>query len=200
MKSCIDFYDDSASVWADDWYANEQLLPYLKKLLEYINKKNPRVLDLCCGSGYESMRLSRLGANVVGVDLSSKSLEIAKAKNPDIPFYTKDMLKPYLDLGKFDGITCIAGIVHIKDEKLSIAFKNMYDVLNDNGYLLLVFREGEGVKPTTVYNNEIYARNFVYHTKDKLEKYISKYFIFVEDLTDANEEMGWKYYIYKKVQ
>ena len=57
-------------------------------------------------------------------------------------------------------------------------FKNMYDVLNDNGYLLLVFREGEGVKPTTVYNNEVYARNFVYHTKDGLEKYISKYFDF----------------------
>ena len=35
MKSCIDFYDDSASVWADDWYANEQLLPYLKKWAAY---------------------------------------------------------------------------------------------------------------------------------------------------------------------
>ena len=68
MKGIIDFYDDSAKSWADEWYENEMLLPYLKKFLNAIKKSQPRILDLCCGAGYESMRLKNLGASVVGAD------------------------------------------------------------------------------------------------------------------------------------
>ncbi len=199
MKTCIDFYDDSAQNWADDWYGNEQLLPYLKKLIEYTQKKSPKILDLCCGAGYESMRLKNLGAEVVGADLSIKSLEIARKKNPTIPFYVKDMLEPYSDLGKFDGIACIAGIVHIDKQQLQTVFKNMFDVLQENGYLLLVFKEGVGVKETSTFNNQLYARHFVFHTKDELEEYSKKYFKFYEDLTPADDSTGWKYYIYRKI-
>ena len=199
MKGCIDFYNDSAQRWADNWYGDEMLLPYLKKLLAYINEKTPRVLDLCCGAGYESMRLKNLGADVVGADLSEKSIEIAKNRNPNIQFYIKDMLKPYSDLGMFDGIACIAGIVHLQGNELELAFKNIFDVLKDNGYLLLVFREGEGIKETTEYNNEVYARNFIYHTKNEIDNYIKDYFIFIENLTLPTEENGWEYYIYQKI-
>lgn len=195
MKGCIDFYNDSAEMWANNWYNNDTLLPFLNKLLKYLNKDTPRILDLCCGAGYESMRLKNLGAKVVGIDLSDKSLEIAKQKNPDINFYKRDMLDSYVDLGNFDGITCIAGIVHLQDMQLELAFKNMYEVLNNNGYLLLVFREGSGIKETTEYNNEIYNRNFVYHSKEELDKYIHNYFDFVEDVKSNDD---WKYYIYKK--
>lgn len=196
MKSCIDFYNDSAQMWADNWYNNDTLMPYLKKFLSYVNKDKPRILDLCCGAGYESMRLKNLGADVVGADLSESSLKIAKEKNPNINFYVKDMLKPYTDLGLFDGVACIAGIVHIAGEELRTALKNMYDVLLDNGYLLLVFREGEGVKQTTEYNNEIYNRNFIYHTRQEVDNLAECYFKFVEDIKSEDD---WKYYIYKKI-
>ena len=170
MKSCIDFYDDSAQSWADEWYENEQLLPYLKEFIKLINHDYPKVLDLCCGAGYESMRLNRLGANVIGADLSEKSLEIAREKNPTLKFYKKDMLKSYADLGEFDGVVCIAGIVHIKAGDLDKVFGNMYEVLKENGILLLVFKNGIGEKLTSTFNNKIYARNFVYHTKEEIAK------------------------------
>lgn len=80
MKNCKDFYNDTAQMWADNWYGNESLLPYLKKFLNFINKDNPKILDLGCGAGYESMRLKYLGAKVVGIDFSEKELEIAREK------------------------------------------------------------------------------------------------------------------------
>jgi len=30
MKTLIDYYDDFAEMWANKWYLNEELLPYLK--------------------------------------------------------------------------------------------------------------------------------------------------------------------------
>lgn len=174
MKSCIDFYDDTAQKWADEWYDNNQMLPYFKKFLKYVNKKKPKILDLCCGAGYESMRLKKLGATVVGADLSEKSIQIAKEKNDDIHFYVKDILESYADLGKFNGIVCIAGIVHIKREDLTLAFKNMHEVLEHNGYLLLVFKEGQQNKKTVIFNGEVYARNFINHTKEELNEYTLK--------------------------
>ncbi len=198
MKSCIDFYDDTAKSWAEKWYENETTLPYLKELLKCVKKDNPRILDLCCGAGYDSMRLHRLGADVVGVDLSEKSLEIAKNKNPNISFYKKDMLLSYADLGKFDGITCIAGIIHIENKYMPKVFKNMAEVLVSKGYLLLVYREGGENKQTTELNGEIYARNSIFHTKDELIKLGKKYFEFVKDLTPKNDTSRWKYCIFQK--
>ena len=198
MKSCIDFYDDSANDWADEWYENEHMLPYLKEFLNFVNKPNARVLDLCCGSGYESRRLCSLGADVVGVDLSEKSLDIAREKNPNIPFYKKDMLNSYADLGKFDGIACIAGIIHIEKKDIEIVFKNMAEVLNSGGYLLLVFKSGGVDKQTTEFNGETYARNSINYTKTELDKSSEKWFSFVKDLTSAGDTSGWKYFIYKR--
>ena len=108
------------------------------------------------------------------------------------------MLKSYANLGEFDGIVCIAGIVHIKEGDLDKVFGNMYEVLKENGILLLVFKNGVGEKLTSTFNNKIYTRNFVYHTKEEIAKYIYKYFSEVKDLTPLNDETEWKYIIYKK--
>lgn len=196
MKTCIDYYNDNALAWAQRWYPDNSNIPHLKRFLEYINIQNPKILDLCCGAGYESMRLKNLGANVVGVDLSEKSIEIAKKQNPEIIFYVKDMLKPYSNLGKFDGIACIAGIVHLEEHQLELAFENMYDALAENGYLLLVCKaEGEN-RYSTIENNQEYARNFIFHSRQEIDQKAEKYFSFVEDLSPETE---WKFFIYKKI-
>lgn len=196
MKSCKDFYNDSAQMWADNWYGNDKLLSYLKSFMKHINKNKPRILDLCCGAGYESMRLKNLGAEVVGLDYSEKELDIAREKNPDIKFHERDMLASYKDLGFFDGIACIAGIVHLEESELEKAFKNMAEVLKIGGYLLLVFREGTEVKNTTIYNEVEYNRNFVYHLREKVFEAMKGSFEFVEELTPQDT---WKYLIYKRV-
>lgn len=196
MKSCKDFYNDSAQFWADNWYDNNSNLPYLKSLLKYINKKQPRVLDLCCGAGYESMRLKELGAEVVGLDFSEKELEIARQKNPDIMFFERDMLKSYKDLGEFDGVTYIAGIIHLQKCELKLAFNNIAEILKVGGYMLLVFREGNEIQKTSTFNNIQYERNFVYHQREDILKAMDNNFVFVKEL-DSND--SWKYLIYKRV-
>lgn len=195
MKNLIDFYNDSAQLWAE-WYDNETLLPYLKKFLTYLPKK-PRILDLCCGAGYESMRLSKLGASVVGIDISEEELKIARDRNPSIEFYNKNILQSYADLGEFDGLICVAGLVHIEESQLTLAFSHMYEILKNNSYILIVVKDGCEIKETCEYNGEIYERKFISYTLDKLIQHSNMYFNFVEEMKSENK---WRYYIFKKNQ
>lgn len=195
MKTLIDYYDDFAEKWAERWYPDEKLLPYLKQFVELLPQK-ARVLDLCCGAGYESMRLNKLGVAVVGVDLSEKSIEIARLHNPTLDFYVKDMLESYKELGRFDGIVCIAGLVHIPENQLELAFKNMHEVLADDSYLFIVVRNGDRVTKSVEIDGVEYAREFYCYTKDKIEQRSEKYFKVVKELEENDD---WRYFILKRI-
>ena len=194
MKTLIDYYDDFAEMWADRWYSNDGLLSYLKQFVELL-PNNPKVLDLCCGAGYESMRLNSLGANVIGVDLSEKSIEIAEQYNPTIDFYVKDMLKSYKDLGTFDGIICVAGLVHLPENLLETAFKNMHEVLKDNSHLFVVVKTGDKITKSVEVEGVEYAREFYCYTLDKIKQHSEQYFQFIKELEQSGD---WRYYILKR--
>ena len=195
-KTLIDYYDDYAESWAEMWYENEALLPYLKQFIEML-PQNPKVLDLCCGAGYESMRMKKLGADVVGVDLSGNSIKIAKQRNPEISFYVKDMLKSYDDLGLFDGLACIAGVVHLSEDKLELAFKNMFEVLKDGSYIFIAVKNGDKIIKSIEVDGKEYAREFYCYTLDKIKQHSDKYFNFIKELDSFD---AWRYYIFQKIK
>ena len=199
MKGIKDFYNKTAAEWANKWYEDEALLPYLEEFISYL-PENPRILDLCCGAGYESMRMKKLGADVTGLDFSEESIRIAKERNPDIEFVVEDMLKDYSYVGKFHGCTVIAGLVHLPNEKLSEAFEQIYKVLNDGGFLFIAVRDGVGKREKSSYTTiegEDYDREFYLHTLEELKLYSLGKFNFVKELL-FEKESSWKYYIFQK--
>lgn len=199
MKDVKDFYNKTVLEWANNWYDDETLLPYLKEFINYL-PQNPRVLDLCCGAGYESMRMKKLGANVTGLDFSEESIKIAKGRNTDIKFVVGDMLEDYSYLGKFDGCAVIAGLVHLSNEKLSKVFEQMEKVINDNGYLFVVVKDGTGKNSKSSYttiDGEDYDRDFYLHTLEELKLYSWTKFDFIREII-IEKETPWKYYIFKK--
>lgn len=199
MKDTKDFYNKTAIQWADTWYEDEGLLPYLKEFINYL-PKSPCILDLCCGSGYESMRMKKLGANVIGLDFSEESIKIAKERNSDIKFVVEDMLNDYSYLGKFDGCAVIAGLIHLPNEKLSKAFEQIAKVLNDRGFLFIVVRDGIDKSTKLSYktiDGEDYDRDFYLHTLTELKLYSVGKFDFVKEIL-IEEDSSWKYYIFQK--
>ena len=200
MKNTKDFYNKTACEWADKWYKDETMQPYLAEFISYL-PRNPKVLDLCCGAGYESMRMQKLGANVTGFDFSEESIRIAKERNQDIQFVVGDMLDDYSFLGKFDGCAVIAGLIHLSNEKLTKAFERIYEVLYDSGFLFAVVRDGTGKNLKSSYisiDGEDYDRDFYLHTLDELKCYSLGKFEFVREIL-FEKESHWKYYIFKKV-
>lgn len=198
-KGIKEFYDKTAADWADKWYENNEMLPLLRRFLSYLPDK-PKVLDLCCGAGYESMRLARLGASVVGIDLSPASIDIARERNPHLEFYVDDMLEDYSYIGAVDGITCIAGLVHIPPENARAAFERMAQVLRAGGYLLLVVREGSGYierQSKQVIDGEEYDRAFYGYTLSRLQECADGLMEYVCEIAEEDSSM-WKNYIFSK--
>lgn len=199
MKNTKDFYDKTAKEWADKWYEDDTMIPYLREFFSYL-PQNPRVLDLCCGAGYESMRMQKLGAEVTGVDFSEESISLAKEKNQGINFVVEDMLNDYSYLGKFNGCAVIAGLVHLPNEKLAKAFDMIGKVLHEDGFLFLAIREGTGKNLKSSYTSidgEDYDRDFYLHTLEEMKIYSYGRFNFVKEIL-PDEESLWKYYIFKK--
>lgn len=79
----------SLNTWDANLYDNK--LGYVsnlgKEVIELLNpQKGEKILDLGCGTGDLTYEISKLGANVMGIDLSSTMIEEAKKKYPNIKF------------------------------------------------------------------------------------------------------------------
>jgi len=198
MKSTVDFYDKTAADWAAKGYGTEPEIPCMFDFARQF-PTGSRFLDLCCGCGYETRRLYDLGYQVSGLDFSAGSLAIAKAKNPDIAFYLGNMLEDYSFVGSMDAIFCIAGLVHVENDQLPLAFKRMSDVVKAGGGLFLTIREGNGKLPErslVTIDDEDYDRNFIAHTLAELTDAASGLFSFVEEV--GWDGSPWHNYIFRK--
>lgn len=199
IKGTKDFYNKTASDWAEKGYRPEGEVVCLKEFLADLNKEC-KVLDLCCGCGYESQRIKKYGYEVVGIDFSGESLKIAREKNPEIMFYEDNMLNDYSYIGTVDAIIVIAGIVHVEQKDLRLAFERMHNVLKDKGAVLLSIREGSGKMPERslcVLDEEEYDRNFIGHTLDELVVESHGLFQFEKEL--ESDMQVWKNYVFKRV-
>lgn len=198
MKGTKEFYDRTAADWADYGYGSDAdfkvCADFIRKL-----KKGSRILDLCCGAGYDSGRINSMGYDVVGIDFSEESLQIAREKNPTITFYNDDILNDYSYIGKVDAIIIKAGLVHIETADFKKVFERMSKVLNDNGCVFIAIREGLGKIPERSVSNidgELYDRNFIAHTLDELITESENILSFVEEV--GFDGTIWRNYIFRK--
>lgn len=110
------FYNQIAEYSFKTWFNNKTLLPVLKQFIKKLPEK-PKVLDLGCGVGGESKRLVGLGATVIGIDNSEKSIEIAKENIPEAEFYLMDILKMKFHPNSFNGVLDAAVLFHFTENE-----------------------------------------------------------------------------------
>ena len=200
VKNVRDYYDKTAAEWAEKWYVDSSTLPLLQAFMKMLPAR-PRVLDLCCGAGYESMRLHALGAEVIGLDFSEASIAIARKHNPDLTFAVGDMLEDYTAIGPVDAIICIAGLVHLPTEQLRTAFERMNAVLRPGGKLLFVVRDGVGRQDKSsdvIVDGERYDRAFYAHTQEELMQQSEGIFAFEQEIPDTEPSI-WRNYVFVKL-
>ena len=195
------FYNLTAEKTADEWYENFVLMPSIEEFVALLQEK-PRVLDLGCGGGYESMRLTKVGAQVLGVDFSEESIRIAKDRCPEAQFELMDFRQ--LDgakLGKFDGIFACASLIHISPQELPGLFEQIHGVLNENGYVIVMVREGQGVwERYPEVDGQKFRRILYLYSKDTLSAAAAG-FIYAKQGYLAPEliEYGWISHIFQRV-
>ena len=95
------------------------------------------VLDIACGVGYAGPMFIQSGAvSYYGVDINDKLVEYAKDNfASELIGYSVGNICTFKIDKKFELISCFETIEHIRDYKTAI--KNLYDMLNPGGSLLV---------------------------------------------------------------
>ena len=104
-------------------------------------KENARILDLACGRGRHSYFLHGMGYEVVGIDLSEKSIKEAdELKKEGLEFFVHDMRKPF-NKGKFDLIlNLFTSFGYFDNDMENIeVLKNVKQALLPDGVFVLDF-------------------------------------------------------------
>jgi 2-polyprenyl-3-methyl-5-hydroxy-6-metoxy-1,4-benzoquinol methylase len=197
------FYNLVAERTADEWYSNNLLLPSIREFLSLM-PSNPRILDLGCGPGYESMRLHDEGADVLGIDFSEENVRIAKERCKSCQFEVMDFTNLDQRFGHFDGVFASASLIHIPPNKIEDVFMRISEILNDRGFLLASLRDGEGINESmsdlTVDGRKL-RRTVYQYTKEQIVNYSEKNgLVFIKEgyLDSSLQEYGWKSYIFQK--
>ena len=120
-----------------DSYHRTYVNPVLFEILGDV--KGLSILDLACGQGYLSRILARKGANVVGVDLSEKMLEIAQASENSEPLGVKYILGSSADMSaiadaSMDHVVSTFGFHDIKE--MESTMEECGRVLKEGGKLV----------------------------------------------------------------
>lgn len=135
-KGTISFYDNIAEQSFNEWFNNPTLLPTLNHLPE-----SPVVLDLGCGTGGESKRLIKLNAKVIGIDLSEKSIELAKRNVPNAQFHIMDILKMDFEANSFNGILESGVLFHFNEKEQNDILMTIFNILKPNGILYHIIQK-----------------------------------------------------------
>ena len=205
MKNVADFYNKTATGWSDEWYKEKKQNEILGKFYNCyaaVGTKHPRILDLGCGAGYDSKILSRMGARVVGLDVSEKLIKIAKSEAYRCKFYVGDMTEKYKRLGKFDSILCLATIMHVGVSKMKQTFLNMVESLNKGGLVLVSSLDGVGKnyeKSVVEIDGEAYDKEVNRYSASELCAFAYPKLKLVDTWKFEDFGEGWRYYVFMKV-
>ena len=168
---------------------------FMDNLTHYLNlPEKAKVLDLACGKGRHSIYLNQLGFNVIGADLSERSIaEASKNTNDSLHFQVHDMRDSFEE--KFDAIFNLFtsfGYFESDDDNLT-TLKAMKDSLTDYGFAVIDFMNVNQVINSLVPEEVKTVDNIEFH----LKRYVQDGHIYKE--IDF-EDQGKKYHFTEKVK
>jgi 2-polyprenyl-3-methyl-5-hydroxy-6-metoxy-1,4-benzoquinol methylase len=138
-------WDRNASFWDErmgegNTFHKTLIEPTQERLLNV--RAGQRILDIACGNGQFARHLARLGARVLGVDISERMIERARARTTDpgdrIEFRVVDCTRAdaLMNLGEkeFDAAVCTMALMDMA--AIQPLFKTLAELLKAGGRLV----------------------------------------------------------------
>ncbi|WP_432663924.1 class I SAM-dependent methyltransferase [Wukongibacter baidiensis] len=136
---------------------------YIEKIFGREGSRPKTILELACGTGNITNRLSKRGYDMIGIDISSEMLTFAKDKahaiGQDVRYINQDMRD--LNYSKqVDAIVCLCdGFNYILEEDdLASIFDKVYSLLQDEG--IFIFDISSYYKLSKILGNNVYGENY----------------------------------------
>jgi len=172
---------------------------YIKKLMSFIAKSDPLILDVGCGDGRHSILIDSNGGRAIGIDLSKNMLGEARTLYPKGDFREADMRNLPFDDDFFDGVWSSGSIYHVTKSDAKKVIKEFRRVLKPAGAVAISFKLGQG--EGTEANPKSYSgspRYFAYYTKEEMKDIFESFgfeelesCIYPEEIFGDNNQQIW---------
>jgi|ERR1035437_1447736 SAM-dependent methyltransferase len=173
----------TATAWFKDWFNSPyyhqlyfkrdetEAAAFINKLIEHLKpEQGAEMLDVACGKGRHSIRLTDKGFKVTGIDLSEDSIREAKEnESENLEFFVHDMRLPFR-INYFDyAFNFFTSFGYFKTRREhDNAIRTIAQSLKPNGIFVMD------------YLNVHYAEDHLVHTSEKqiddVNYYITKWF------------------------
>ena len=123
----------------------------LERILKVCRDKiQGRVLDVGCGDGFFTAQiLQRFNLkNVYGLDISSKAVDLARLKHPEIKFQQGALNHIPEETNSIDSVTMIEVIEHLVD--IEGTLKELFRVMKPGGILLIATTDFNWLKQVII--------------------------------------------------
>jgi SAM-dependent methyltransferase len=117
---------------------------YIDRVFELGLTPRAQVLDLGCGTGrHATAYLVERGLEVTGVDLSPKSVQVAKREVPGARFLLGDMSSIHLPPSSFDLVTAFYSLIHVPKEEHATVMARIWSWLRPGGHVVVTMGGGD---------------------------------------------------------
>ena len=135
-------YDSISAAYAETFSEPSN---HINDFLRLIPKEG-KVLDAGCGPGVDSVYMSAKGFRVIGVDLSSQMLELAKEKSHDAEFQLADIREISFDDETLDGVLASYSLIHLPKKDVPKTIDNFFRMLKPGGAICIGIQEGKSAE------------------------------------------------------
>ena len=140
-----------------------------------VGKNKAKVLDIGCGPGNISKYLlsKRPDFDILGIDVASNMIELAKKNNPSANFAVMDCREIDSIKNQFDAIICGFCLPYLSESDVEKFLQDCYNLLYENGLLYISFVEGNSNKSGFLTSNSGDRVYFYYHDLNELKSQLT---------------------------
>ncbi|NSL86688.1 methyltransferase domain-containing protein [Chitinophaga sp. Mgbs1] len=139
--------------------ADIKRLNFITESLQQEIPAQGKVLDVGCGNGVISRHLGQFGYQVLGIDISQKTIDVARSKNTlsNVRFEAISAEALTAQGEQYDAVICSEVLEHLHQPE--VLLRTIYASLKDNGLLVVTVPNGMGPREVCVTKPMLRARN-----------------------------------------
>ena len=146
-KQTIETYNKSVTAHAKKFDEMGARTEDILRTFSYINKPNPKTVELGCGNGRDAKEIIKHTNDYLGLDLSEEMLRLAQRNVPNANFLVAD-LESYVFPKGLDVIFAFASLLHSDKRGVSDVLKRSCKALNLGGVFFISSKYGSYHKET----------------------------------------------------
>lgn len=168
----VEAFDKAAKIYQDKFMDVSVFADTFNFFCDNIPTKNADILDIACGPGNITQYLLDRNPdyNMLGIDLSTKMLDLAQVNNPTAQFQLMDCREINKIEKRFDGIMCGFCLPYLTREEAIELIANISGLLKPDGVFYLSTMEDDYAKSGLIVSSlgdQVYLN---YHQEDYLVK------------------------------